>query len=72
MRVKNTDISPDGARIVVDWDEFTPGSSIFIPCLKTAEAVAQVKDASGLQKEQLTWRVCVTDGKYGVRFWRLK
>jgi hypothetical protein len=51
-----TDISPDGVRIVVDWDKFKPGASVFIPCINTAKAID----------------VRVEDGKYGVRVWRLK
>jgi hypothetical protein len=35
-RVMLTDISPDGVRIVVDWDKFKPGASVFIPCINTA------------------------------------
>ena len=33
MRLSRSDISPDGVRIIIDWDTFVVGTSIFIPCV---------------------------------------
>ena len=41
--LKLHDINPDGLRIVVDWGAMVVGSSIFIPCVNTTEAIQQVK-----------------------------
>jgi len=70
MRIRTTDISPDGVRIVIDWDTFTVGSSVFIPCVNTKRAVQHVREAAKLSVEQIQYRVRVEDGKYGVRVWR--
>ena len=71
MRVRLTDISPDGVRIVVDWDKFVRGTSVFIPCINTKQAVAHMLEASKLSKGDITQRVCVEKGQYGVRVWRV-
>ena len=67
-----TDISPDGVRLVVDWDKFKPGTSIFIPCVNTNKAIDDLVAASGLNRKDIVKRVRIEDGKYGVRVWRIK
>jgi hypothetical protein len=71
-RVTFTDIAPDGVRMVVDWEKFVPGSSVFIPCINTGEAMKHVISATGASKSALEKRVCVENGKYGLRVWRMK
>ena len=71
-RVMLTDISPDGVRIVVDWDKFVPGSSVFIPCINTTKAIDHLSKASRINKKDIEKRVCVEGGKCGVRVWRMK
>ncbi len=71
-RVMLTDISPDGVRIVVDWSKFLPGSSVFIPCVNTSKAVNHLIEATQIDKKDITKRVCVEGGKYGIRVWRMK
>jgi len=70
MRLKLNDISPDGVRIVIDWDAFVVGTSVFIPCINTKQAMNDIVDASGIAKKDLIKRVCVDNGRYGVRVWR--
>ena len=72
MRLKHSDISPDGVRIVIDWDKFVVGTSIFIPCLNTKRAIADIVDASGIPKSDLIKRVCIEGGMYVVRVWRMR
>ena len=72
MRLKHSDISPDGVRIVIDWDKFVVGTSVFIPCLNTKKAIADMVEASGIPKDDLLKRICVEGGKYGVRVWRMR
>ena len=45
-RVTFTDIAPDGVRMVVDWEKFVPGSSVFIPCINTGEAMSSLNRLS--------------------------
>jgi|TARA_R110000824_G_scaffold107670_5_gene254168 hypothetical protein len=71
-RIRFTDISPDGVRIVVDWEKFVPGASVFIPAINTGKAVQHVTEASHFTKKDITYRVCIENGRYGVRVWRLK
>ena len=72
MRIRLTDISPDGVRMVVDWSKFTPGSSMFIPCINTGKALEHVMEAGQLDKSSLEKRIGIENGKYGVRLWRMK
>jgi hypothetical protein len=72
MRLLGSDIAPDGVRIVVDWSKFTPGTSVFIPCINTKLAIDHVSDACGIRKSELKHRVCVENGRYGLRVWRMK
>ena len=33
--LKNSDLNPDGVRVVIDWEKFLVGMSIFIKCINT-------------------------------------
>lgn len=70
MRLKSSDISPDGVRIVIDWDAFVVGTSVFIPCINTKQAMRDIVAASGIAHKDLVKRVCVEGNRYGVRVWR--
>ena len=71
-RIRLSDISPDGVRIVVDWAKFVPGSSIFIPCINVPEALIHVKQASKLGNSDISWSYATENGTYGVRIWRIR
>lgn len=71
MRIRFSDLSPDGVRIVVDWDRFLTGTSVFIPCINTKEAKVQVLEVTKLEKHEVVSRVAVENGRYGVRIWRV-
>jgi hypothetical protein len=71
MRLKVSDLSPDGVRIVVDWEAFVVGSSIFIPAINTAKALVQVRTICAVPKYVLEHRICVQAGCYGIRVWRV-
>ncbi len=72
MILDATDISPDGVRIVIRWDNFVPGSSVFIPCINTRAAVDSLLEVTGYPKDAIIKRVCIERGKRGVRVWRVK
>jgi len=71
-RIRLTDISPDGVRIVIDWEKFVPGASVFIPAINTKKAVEHLTEATHLAKNDIEYRVIIERGKYGVRVWRLR
>jgi hypothetical protein len=71
MRLKLSDLSPDGVRIVVDWEAFVVGASIFIPAINTAEALVQARIVCDVPKYVLEHRIRIEGGRYGVRIWRV-
>jgi len=72
MRVKPTDLSPDGVRVLIDWSKFIVGTSIFVPCINTKTAFKHIVEASQIEKTDLVKRVCIEKGKYGLRVWRMR
>ena len=70
--LKLHDINPDGLRIVVDWGAMVVGSSIFVPCVNTTEAIQQVKK---ICIEGIGWEIrvkTVVETPYlGIRVWRI-
>jgi len=64
------DINPDGIIIEIEWAKFLVGSSLFIPCLNTREAVIQFRKISKQKGYEITYRVRIENGRYGVRIWR--
>jgi hypothetical protein len=70
--LKLHDINPDGLRIVVDWGAMVVGSSIFIPCVNTTEAIQQVKKicVAGMGWD-IEARTVVETPYLGVRVWRI-
>lgn len=71
MRLKRSDILPDGVRIVIDWDKFVVGTSVFIPCVNTKRAMDHIVAASELPRKNFYKRACVEGGRYGLRVWRI-
>ena len=71
MKVLRTyDLSPDGVCIEVNWDRMVVGSSIFVPCIDTEEAIKQCLDIFNARRWVLESRVRVESGNMGVRIWR--
>jgi len=70
-RVKYTDISPDGIRILVDWDKFTSGASFFVPTTKPTKAMQHIVQASRIPRAKLKYIVRIEKELYGIRVWRL-
>jgi len=69
-RILNTDLAPDGVRILVDWDKFVIGASVFVPAINTPELIDQFYYAAP-REWQITHRTRVENGRWGVRFWRI-
>jgi hypothetical protein len=67
---KTYDLHPDGVQIEVNWDSMVIGSSIFVPCINTEEAVKQVQAIFAERSWQYESRVRIEDDRLGVRIWR--
>jgi hypothetical protein len=65
------DLHPDGIRIVVDWSRFTPGSSIFVPCLDLDACIQQVERIAERKKWKIQHRVWAENNILGLRVWRI-
>jgi len=65
-------IAPDGVDIDILADKFVVGASIFVPCINTERAKRQLRELFALGDKKLVFRVCVVDGKYGMRVWMIR
>ena len=63
-------IAPDDVLIEVAWDKWDVGQSVFVPCLKTKDAVKQMHEIARYKGMRLTSQIGVENGLFGVRFWR--
>ena len=68
--LKTDDLSPDGVRIIVNWDKMVTSASVFILCVNTQVAIEQAKKITTARGWQTETQVRVEDGKLGVRIWR--
>ena len=68
--LKTDDLNPDGVRIVVNWDNMAVGTSVFIPCINTEEAMRQSAKILVSKDYKTEARVVVENEKLGIRIWR--
>ena len=61
----------NGLEYQIAWQEFTPGTSIFIPAIDTKAAVAAIKKEAARLEFDFIHKVVIEDGVRGVRVWRL-
>ena len=71
MFLRTNDLNPDDVRIIIRWNKFVAGSSIFIPCVNTHKAVQQLNKIATTEGWKTTVKVVLEDGKLGVRIWRM-
>jgi hypothetical protein len=69
--LKTYDLSPDGIRIIVNWESMVIGSSVFILSVNTQEALTQIKKIMNLKGWEYQMQIRVEDEKLGVRVCRL-
>jgi hypothetical protein len=69
--LKTDDLSPDGVRIVVNWDNMVVNASIFVPCVNTDKAIKQVKNIALIKGWEIVTRVTIENNKFGLRVWRM-
>ena len=69
--LKISDLSPDGVRIIVNWDSMVTSSSVFILCINTEKCVAQVDKIAKRKGWTIETQVREENKKLGVRVWRV-
>jgi len=69
--LRTYDLCPDGVRIVVEWSAMAVGTSIFVPCINTAKAIAEAKTITAGKGWDIEVQVGVVDDKWGVCIWRV-
>ena len=67
---KKNDLNPDGVRIIVKWDDMVVGSSVFIPCIDTQEAMRQSAKVLVNKDYKTEARVVIENKILGIRIWR--
>ena len=68
--LKKDDLNPDGVRIIVKWDDMVTGSSVFIPCINTQEAMRQSAKILIDKDYKTEARVVIENKILGIRIWR--
>ena len=61
-----------GLNFSVNWRNFVIGSSFFVPCLDTDEALAQVLRTTKRLRYKVKTQIVVEKGIQGLRVWRIK
>ena len=69
--LKSGDLSPDGVRIIVNWNNMVTSSSVFILCINTDKCVRQVEKIAKRKGWTIKNQIKVENSKLGVRFWRV-
>lgn len=64
------DLSPDGVKIVVDWDVMVVNASVFVPCINNVKARQQLLSIAQRKNWKVEIRIRVENGMFGVRMWR--
>ena len=61
----------NGTDYQIDWPNFKPGSSIFLPAVDTKQLIEDLTKESIRLEFQFAHKVLVEDGIKCVRVWRL-
>jgi hypothetical protein len=54
----------------INWRNFKPGYSFFIPCISCSKAKLEIKAVAKRLKYRIVMRTVVEEGIRGVRVWR--
>ena len=68
--IRTTDLNPDGLRIILNWEELRPGTSMFVPCVNTTAALEQAKRITKVLGYEVILKVVIESKKLGIRIWR--
>ena len=61
----------NGVDYQIAWQNFLPGTSIFLPVIDTKAAIAAMKSEAKRLEFEFVYKVVVEDGVKGLRCWRL-
>ena len=53
------DLSPDGVRIIVNWDKMVIGASFFVPCVNTHKAKEQLTTITKDKRWQVIIKIVI-------------
>lgn len=62
----------DGVNYDLDWENFTIGSSFFVPCLSVTDSTEYILRKMWRLGYNVRVKVVVEDGVQGLRVWRVK
>lgn len=62
----------DGVTYQLNWEEFTVGSSFFVPCLNDVEARDRIERKMRRLGYATINKLVIEDGVRGLRVWRVK
>ena len=68
--LKTDDLNPDGVRVVVKWVDMDVGTSVFVPCINTEEAMRQAAKIVVDKGYKTEAKVVVENEILGIRIWR--
>ena len=61
----------DGVDYTLDWENFTVGSSFFVPCLRDEEGREAITRKMNRLGYKVLIKVVIEDGIRGLRVWRI-
>lgn len=61
----------NGLDYQINWVDFHPGSSMFLPAIDTKAAVIALKKEAERLEFEFVHKIVIEDGVKGVRVWRL-
>jgi len=71
ISLRNDQLSPDGVRIKINWEQFVVGSSIFVPAINLVKLNKQMQEVAKFKEIQVKGFDRIENGKLGMRFWRV-
>lgn len=60
-----------GVPLLIEWEKFSPGASIFIPCLNRREVKRMVEQEAERLRLRIICKFVVDKQRYGLRVWRV-
>lgn len=62
----------DGVDYQLNWEDFTVGSSFFIPCVGVTEGKERIERKMKRLNYNVIVKIVIEDGIRGLRVWRIK
>lgn len=62
----------DGITYRINWEEFTVGSSFFVPCVSVSSTKERIEAKMKRLNFNVIVKIVIEDGIRGLRVWRIK